>query len=133
LTPVFLDTVGLVAAWDASDQWHVPAARALARCAEEGVPTVTSALVLLECGNAAARRPYRSSVAKLYAQMQGSGKLIVPTDEDLRLGWERYGTQPPGGPGIVDQISFIVMSRLGITRAFTNDQHFRRAGFEVLF
>ena len=29
--------------------------------------------------------------------------------------------------------SFLVMRRLGITEAFTNDKHFRAAGFTVLF
>jgi predicted nucleic acid-binding protein len=33
----------------------------------------------------------------------------------------------------VDHISFVVMRRLGVTKAFTNDRHFRAAGFEVLF
>ena len=35
--------------------------------------------------------------------------------------------------GIVDHVSFVVMRRLGLTQAFTNDAHFRAAGFEVLF
>ena len=35
--------------------------------------------------------------------------------------------------GIVDQISFVVMRRLGVSRAFTNDRHFRAAGMEPLF
>jgi predicted nucleic acid-binding protein len=37
------------------------------------------------------------------------------------------------GAGIVDQVSFIIMRRLGITEAFTNDEHFRAAGFVTLF
>jgi len=36
-------------------------------------------------------------------------------------------------PGIVDCISFAVMRRLGLTEAFTNDQHFTAAGFTTLF
>ena len=35
--------------------------------------------------------------------------------------------------GIVDQVSFAVMRRLGITDAFTNDRHFKAAGFRALF
>ncbi len=35
--------------------------------------------------------------------------------------------------GIVDQVSFIVMRRWGITEAFTNDRHFQAAGFRALF
>jgi len=33
----------------------------------------------------------------------------------------------------VDHVSFVVMRRLGVGRAFTNDRHFRAAGFETLF
>ncbi len=38
-----------------------------------------------------------------------------------------------GQAGIVDQVSFVVMRRLGITEAFTNDRHFQAAGFHTLF
>lgn len=38
-----------------------------------------------------------------------------------------------GQAGIVDQVSFLVMRRLGITEAFTNDRHFQAAGFVTLF
>lgn len=50
---VFLDTVGLLALWDSTDQWHESAQHALAGLAPE-VRTVTTSFVLLECGNAAA-------------------------------------------------------------------------------
>jgi hypothetical protein len=35
--------------------------------------------------------------------------------------------------GLVDHVSFTIMRRLGISKAFTNDGHFRAAGFETLF
>ena len=35
--------------------------------------------------------------------------------------------------GIVDHVSFVVMRRLGISDAFTNDRHFKAAGFNTLF
>jgi len=38
-----------------------------------------------------------------------------------------------GGAGIVDHVSFVVMQRLNVTHAFTNDHHFHAAGFETLF
>jgi predicted nucleic acid-binding protein len=34
---------------------------------------------------------------------------------------------------VVDHVSFIVMRQLGMTEAFTNDRHFRAAGFVPLF
>jgi predicted nucleic acid-binding protein len=69
---VFLDSVGMIAVWDAADQWHAVAQAAFDR------------------GEA-------------------------------------------GEAGIVDNLSFQVMRRLGLTEALTNDQHFHAAGFTTLF
>jgi predicted nucleic acid-binding protein len=55
ISPVFLDTVGLLALWDRSDQWHSSAAQAFREFSEERVGLYTSSLVLLECANAASR------------------------------------------------------------------------------
>ncbi len=133
MSTVFLDTVGLLALWDASDQWHTAAQAAFARLAEARWRLLTTTFVLLECGNAAARRPYRSAVGRLGQEMESAGLLITPTDEDCRHAWAAYRVGDASGPGIVDCTSFVVMRRLGVVQAFTNDQHFRAAGFETLF
>src|SRR5436305_1247681 len=62
---VFLDTVGLLALWDKADQWHQAADSAFFSLAKDRSPIVTSTYVLLECGNAASRRPYRAAVIRL--------------------------------------------------------------------
>lgn len=129
---IFLDTVGLLALWDSSDQWHESALRALEGLGPE-LRTVTTSFVLLECGNAAARRPYRHLVSQLREALEAGGKLIVPTETDWRLAWEAYDHAGPGTAGIVDHISFVVMRRLGIPEVFGNDRHFQAAGFTVLF
>ncbi len=61
------------------------------------------------------------------------GLLISPTEDDFQNAWNNYRQGRPGDPGIVDCISFAVMRRLGLTEAFTNDQHFAAAGFTTLF
>ena len=132
-SPVFLDTVGLVALWDRSDQWHSAAVKAFHEFSKERARLYTSSLVLLECANAAARRPYRATVAALRKEMGAAGCVIQPTEEDWQDAWSAYEQGPIGGPGVVDLFSFRVMHRLGITRAFTNDRHFRTAGFQALF
>lgn len=58
---VFLDTVGLLAVWDESDPWHRAAQMCFLELLSCRADLVTSSFVLLECGNAAARRPYRSA------------------------------------------------------------------------
>ena len=133
MTPVFLDTVGLLALWDASDQWHAAAEPAFARLVETRTRLLTTSFILLECGNAAARRPYRQAVTRLRERLQAAGLLIVPTDDDWNQAWAAYARGEADQAGIVDHVSFTVMRRLGLTHAFTNDTHFRAAGFEVLF
>ncbi len=85
---VFLDTVGLLAVWDESDQWHRAAQACFSELLGCRANLVTSSFVLLECGNAAARRPYRSAVSRLRKQMEPGHHLTElllvisdPTDD----------------------------------------------------
>ena len=133
MSVVFLDTVGLLALWDESDQWHAAAADAFQRIGELRFRLVTTTYVLLECGNAAARRPYRDDVYALRDTLAKRHELIAPTDEEVDHAWNAYRGAGPTGAGIVDQVSFVVMRRLGVVQAFTNDKHFVAAGFETLF
>lgn len=130
---VYLDTIGLLAVWNTRDPWHAAAEKALARLIADGAEFLTSEYVLLECGNAASRSPFRKTVVELRRHLLADGKLIVPTETDSLLAWEAYFRSEAGQAGIVDHISFVVMRRLGLTEAFTNDQHFRTAGFQPLF
>jgi uncharacterized protein len=129
----FLDTVGLLALWDRSDQWHSDAAQAFQELSKARANLYTSTFVLLECANAAARRPYRTAVAALWREMEVAERAIQPTAQEWQAAWSEYEHGPIGGPGVVDLTSFRIMHRLGITRAFTNDRHFRDVGLEVLF
>lgn len=129
----FADTVGLLALWDRSDQWHEGAERAFSTLTGAKIALFTTSFVLLECANAAARRPYRLAVDQLRSAMEQGGFVLHPTNEDWHRAWEAYARGEADGAGVVDQTSFLVMRRLGIAHAFTNDNHFRAAGFEVLF
>jgi predicted nucleic acid-binding protein len=133
LNPAFLDTVGLLALWDRADQWHGPASHAFERLRDVDAGLMTTSYVLAECANAAARKPYRLDVDDLRGRLESDGGLIVPTDDDWRSAWGGYRGGDAGRAGLVDHLSFVVMRRLGLTRAFTNDRHFQAAGFEVLF
>jgi predicted nucleic acid-binding protein len=130
---VFLDTAGLLALWDMSDQWHAAADKAYSQLREDRRGLVTTTFVLLECGHAAARRPYRAAVDELRQRMESSGMLITPGEEDWREAWAAYRRGELGRAGIVDHVSFAVMRRLGLSDAFTHDHHFRAAGFQTLF
>ena len=133
MNPVFLDTVGLVALWNTADQWHVAADQAFAQILARRQPIVTTTFVLLECGNTAARKPFRSKVCQLQTTLEQRKELIVPTEDDWKQAWTDCEQGLAGQAGIVDHVSFVVMRRLGITETFTNDNHFQAAGFTILF
>jgi len=133
MTAVFLDTVGLLALWDVADQWHAGAEAAFRELRSRHVPLVTTTFVLLECGNAAARRPYRAEPEKLRKLLESRHELIVPTADDWRAAWESYSRGEIGGPGIVDCVSLAVMRRSSLTDVFSNDRHFTAAGLRTLF
>jgi predicted nucleic acid-binding protein len=130
---VFFDTVGIIAVWDTTDQWHLAAEEAYQTILAQGRELVTTSLILIECGNASARRPYRSGVNVLRKRMEQQRMLIEPTPQELEEAWAAYDRGEAGQAGIVDHVSFVVMRRLGLTEAFTNDKHFQAAGFTVLF
>ena len=130
---VFLDTVGLVALWDVADQWHAVAETAYALVVADRRRFVTTRFVLLECGNTAARRPYRHRVSALRETLELRNELVMPTEEEWKVAWDAYDRSEAAQAGIVDHVSFAVMRRLGIAQAFSNDRHFQAAGFETLF
>ncbi|HSI32393.1 MAG: type II toxin-antitoxin system VapC family toxin [Phycisphaerae bacterium] len=133
MTPVFLDTVGLIAVWDRADQWHAQARAVLASLMQSNRPLITTTFVLLECANTAARTPFRDAVSRLRFDFEATGNIIFPTPADWANAWTAYELGHSTKPGIVDLVSFEVMRRLGITEAFTNDRHFKAFAFETLF
>lgn len=133
MSTVFLDTVGLLAQWDKTDQWHEAASEALRKIVSRRDRLVTTTFVLMECGNAAARRPYRAFTAQTCAEMSSNGCLVFPTEQDWEMAWVAYARGDSAAAGMVDQISFVVLRRLGIADVFTNDRHFKSAGFNILF
>jgi uncharacterized protein len=130
---VFLDSVGLIAVWNADDQWNAAARPVFADLVKEKSRLITTTYILLECGNAAARRPFRSEVIALRNALSSRQAPVEPTPDDVEQAWDAFGHGEGGHAGIVDHVSFVVMRRLGLTRAFSNDAHFRAAGFQTLF
>jgi hypothetical protein len=130
---VFLDTVGMVAVWDETDQWHAPANAVYRALLAQGRRLVTTSFVLYECGNAAARRPYRTDVNELRKFLVHEQLLVDPTPQEVEMAWAAYDRGEAGEAGIVDHLSFQIMRRLGLIEAFSNDRHFQAAGFTTLF
>jgi predicted nucleic acid-binding protein len=132
MTDVFVDTVALLALWEINDQWHEAAERTFLQANQENWRLLTTSFVLLETGNAVARKPHRRALLNLRAGLLLAGNLIEPNEDDCRIAWEAYERHDAGKAGIVDLVSFQVMRRLGLTDAITSDEHFRAAGFHTL-
>ena len=133
MTAVFLDTAGLLANWDSSAERHSAARKTYQELLAQRRPVLTSTFVMLECGNSASRRPYRAAMARFREEMEAAQLLITPDERDWRAAWTAYARGEAGDAGIVDHVSFVIMRRLGIIDAFTNDRHFKAAGFNTLF
>ena len=88
MSTVFLDTVGLIALWDEADQWHAEAKQAYDRIKSSRFIGVTTDVILLECGNASARRPYRQHVTLLRNKLiaKGTARLFVRRPVEPCLG-----------------------------------------------
>ncbi|NOY30766.1 MAG: PIN domain-containing protein [Planctomycetes bacterium] len=130
---VFLDTVGLLALWNRRDQWHSKAKLAFSEIVASRHRLVTTSYVLMECGNAASRHPFRKLVAALREELLAGGNLLDPTQEEIDETWHSYARGGSGQAGIVDHLSFCVMRREGISLVFSSDNHFHDAGFKTLF
>lgn len=133
MNDVFLDTVGLLAVWNNQDQWHSAADAVYQLLRQNSRRLLTTPLVLWECGNAAARHSFRSRVNRLRQKLIQEGLLLEPTLQEIEDAWSAYDRGHAAQAGIVDQVSFVVMRRLGISDAFTNDRHFQAAGLKILF
>jgi predicted nucleic acid-binding protein len=107
MTAVFLDTVGLLALWDRADQWHALAETAYKRIVAQRRTLVTTPFVLLECGNAAARRPYRAKAAQLRQTLERRNEVVMPSNEDWVRAWEAHERGDASQAGIVDHINYV--------------------------
>jgi uncharacterized protein len=133
MNQVFIDTVGMLAVWNRSDQWHENAKRAFSLLDARNTTLYTTTLVLAECANAAARTPFRIEVDEFRLRLEAGGTLIWPTPDDWQIAWRAYRASDVEKAGVVDHVSFVVMRRLGMSQSFSNDRHFQAAGFETLF
>ena len=125
----FVDTSAWLALVDADEERHGEAAAAWRSLLERDTPLVTTNYVLVETFALAQRRLGQAAVRALaddllpVAEVEFVGRdahdraiaaVIAANRRDLSL---------------VDAVSFDVMRRRGISRAFAFDRHFAEAGF----
>ncbi len=128
---IFVDTSALLALLDRDDEFHARAATVIRSLGADDA-LLTHEYVLVETTSLAQRRlglqAVRSFVDDLLPLLE-----IAWVDEPLHA--EAREAMLAAGRrtvSLVDWVSFLVMRRHGVRRAFTFDQDFALEGFEVL-
>lgn len=132
MTAVYVDTSAFLAVLDADDRFHQQAAavweellRAAARLVCSSYVIVeTCALVQHRLGMDALRAFHEDVYPVVNVYWVDSVLHGAAMDAVLTAGKRRLG--------IVDCVSFALMRRVGIKKAFAFDAHFKEQGFEIV-
>jgi predicted nucleic acid-binding protein len=131
---LFLDTHGWMALLNSREALHREANLKWQECGRARFSTVVTDWVIAETGNGLARSILRLEFVESVRRFSTSPNCrIVSVTESVRAkALELYAQRSDKSWGLVDCASFIVMSEMGITDAFTTDRHFEQAGFNCL-
>lgn len=131
---IFLDTSYAIALSAPSDVNHNRAVELAKALEQETARFVTTRAVLLEIGNALSKVRYREPAIRLLNALENDPNVeIIPASDDLyRRAFEIYRQRLDKEWGLIDCMSFVVMSDEKIDGALTADDHFRQAGFRAL-
>lgn len=131
---IFLDTGYVIALSVESDEYHERAVELAEQLEAEQTHLVTTRAILLEIGNSLSKERYRQAAVELLDSLEKDSSVeIVPLSEGLFVqAFELFRSRPDKEWGLVDCVSFIVMSERGLTEALTPDKHYQQAGFHTL-
>ena len=132
---VFLDTAYAIALSSESDKHHKRAMDLAEQLEKTGTRLVTTRAVQLEIGNALSKRRYRHAAIRLLDSLEADPMVkIIPLSEKLYAqALQLYRERQDKEWGLVDCISFIIMTKRNLTEALTADEHFQQAGFGALW
>lgn len=130
---IFIDTGAFLARHVASDQHHEAAVEAWSELAAGRTPCTTSNYVLDETFTLLARRAGHSFAVERARNILSSASMTILRpghEEELAAldDFEKYGDQEVS---FTDCVSFVLMRKAKLKRAFTFDAHFRYAGFRM--
>jgi uncharacterized protein len=130
---VFVDTSALIALASSSDSLHLRA-RSVERSLRSAHAELfcTNYIVAEAHGLAVGRVGRNRALVLLRALDSASFTVVEATEEDeaaARQVIEKYSDK---AFSLVDAISFVVMEEIGVTTAFSFDDHFRQYGFATL-
>jgi predicted nucleic acid-binding protein len=130
--PVFLDTSGLYAVFDADDAAHAGVAEAWRALLASDAPLHTSNYVLLELHTLLQRRLGLGALDALttyvvpFVNVMWVDERVHAQAAAALLGARRRDTS------LVDHTSFVLMRNVGLRNALAVDRHFAEQGFGVV-
>ncbi len=134
MTPVFLDTSGLIALTDTDDFWHSRAVRVWQDLLLQKRRLVTTSLILIELADGLAKVHFRSVAIQLKDALSSSQNVeLIQVDERLEAAsWQLFRERSDKEWGMTDCASFSLMTERGLSDVFGLDHHFEQAGFNLL-
>ena len=131
---IFVDTGAFIARYVRRDGHHVRARRFWAEIEKLRTACFTSNFVLDETFTLLGRQSSYSFAAERARALLGSKALTVlrPDGEDELTALDLFARFADKEVSFTDCVSFALMRRHRLSRAFTFDRHFLAAGFEVL-
>jgi len=132
---IYMDTTALIALANKNDKNHKKARKFLKSKLDEGVLFVIGRPVFAEFLNGTSKRVGKSKAIELYEAYTKSRFVVIEKEmeEDWEKAWDiflKYEDQD--GMDLVDCLSFAIMERIGLRKAFTFDKDFEIYGFVKL-
>lgn len=132
LSALFVDTSAIFAGIAAQDSRHEQAVEIWSRLLDRDEPLLTHSMVELETVVLLQSRLGVEAVRAFAERLLPVLTVVEADREQRRAGLAELIGDRRRAIGLVDRVSFAVMRRLGITRAFAFDRHFADAGFDLI-
>lgn len=132
MTPVFVDTSGLLALLNANDEHHRRAAHAFDNLRTRQAPLVSTSFVLVETYALVGRRLGLDAVQSLRSDFAPLLDIVWIGEALHNAGLDLLLQRQKRLLSLVDAVSFITMRQRAIEDAFAFDPHFEQEGFSLV-
>ena len=131
---IFVDTGAFLGWYLPSDQYHRKASQFWKTLQETQEPCYTSNFVVDEVLTLLGRRADYGFAANRAQVLYSSKALVIlrPQAQDEKNALQWFQKLSDQQVSFTDCISFALMKKQKLTRVFTFDEHFQRAGFQVV-
>ncbi|RJP30424.1 MAG: PIN domain-containing protein [Candidatus Omnitrophota bacterium] len=132
---IFVDTNAWIALNNRKDQWHCLSIKMNKELLLKGYRYITTNFVLDETYTCLLMKVGHFTAVNFGEGIRSSRLIhVVPITVDIEEeAWKLFKQYTDKHFSFTDCTSFIVMRRLALTKAFTNDHHFEQIGFTIDF